>query len=207
MTFYIYSRSESFKSHISKLMLAHATYRQDLNNIKASAGDIVLIHGDSFSAQNLTDALRESSASSYAVAVAEEFPDLGKMLRYANLGLSGYCNAYMAKAHYEQLVFMLQSGQSWFPPSLLSQALAVAHTSVRPEESHEQLLELTSRQRQIALCAAEGKSNKDIAEECGIAERTVKSHLTQIFEKLGVTDRIGLVIHLKKLNMLGSNKR
>jgi DNA-binding NarL/FixJ family response regulator len=188
-------------------MLAHATYRQDLNNIKASAGDIVLIHGDSFSAQNLTDALRESSASSYAVAVAEEFPDLGKMLRYANLGLSGYCNAYMAKAHYEQLVFMLQSGQSWFPPSLLSQALAVAHTSVRPEESHEQLLELTSRQRQIALCAAEGKSNKDIAEECGIAERTVKSHLTQIFEKLGVTDRIGLVIHLKKLNMLGSNKR
>ena len=207
MTFYIYSRSESFKSHISKLMLAHVTYRQDLNNIKASAGDTVLIHGDSFSAQNLTDALRESSASSYAVAVAEEFPDLGKMLRYANLGVSGYCNAYMAKAHYEQLVLMLQSGQSWFPPSLLTQALAVAHTSVRPEESHEQLLELTSRQRQIALCAAEGKSNKDIAEECGIAERTVKSHLTQIFEKLGVADRIGLVIHLKKLNMLGSNKR
>ena len=167
----------------------------------------MLIHGDSFSAQNLTDALRESSASSYAVAVAEEFPDLGKMLRYANLGVSGYCNAYMAKAHYEQLVLMLQSGQSWFPPSLLTQALAVAHTSVRPEESHEQLLELTSRQRQIALCAAEGKSNKDIAEECGIAERTVKSHLTQIFEKLGVADRIGLVIHLKKLNMLGSNKR
>lgn len=188
-------------------MLAHATFRSDLDNIKAAAGDVVLIHGDSFAEQNLTEALRDSATRSYAVAIAEEFPDLGKMLRYANLGVNGYCNAYMAKAHYEQLALMLQSGQSWFPPALLSQALSVAHTSVRPEESHEQLLELTSRQRQIALCIAEGKSNKDIAEECGIAERTVKSHLTQIFDKLNVSDRIGLVIHLKKLNMLGSNKR
>lgn len=188
-------------------MLAHATHRSELNTLKAGVGDVVLIHGDSYSEQALTEALRACVAGEYAVAVAEEFPDLGKMLRYANLGVNGYCNAYMAKAHYEQLVLMLQSGQSWFPPSLLSQALSVAHTSVRPEESHEQLLELTSRQRQIALCIAEGKSNKEVAETCGIAERTVKSHLTQIFDKLGVSDRIGLVIHLKKLNMLGSNKR
>ena len=36
---------------------------------------------------------------------------------------------------------------------------------------------------------AEGKSNKEVASELGISERTVKTHLGHLFEKLGVTSR------------------
>lgn len=207
MTIYIYSKSESFKNHVSQVMWSYVTYRSDPGSIKAGPGDIVLIHGDSYTDANITEILKGCASLSCAIAIAEELPDLGKMLRYTNLGVNGYCNAYMAKPHYDQLVLMLKEGHSWFPPALLTQALAVAHSSVRPEESDEQLLELTSRQKQIALSIAEGKSNKTVAEECGISESTVKSHLTQIFNKLNVSDRVGLVIYLKKLNMLGSTKR
>lgn len=205
MTVYIYSKSESFKAHIDQVMGSHVRHRSDLLSLKATMDDVVIIHASSYSDLQLTDLLKQHS--DLRIAIADDLPDLGKMLRYTNLEVSAYCNAYMAKSHYSQLVLMLEEGHSWFPPSLLSQALALAHSSVRPEESDEQLNELTARQKQIALSIAEGKSNKVVAEECGIAERTVKSHLTQIFNKLNVSDRVGLVIYLKKLNLLNSNKR
>lgn len=207
MIIYIYTKSDSFKEHIKKVMGFHVTYRSDLATMKAGLGDIIVIHASSYSDLNLSDILRDNANASLAIAIADDLPDIGKMLRYTNLGVKGYCNSYMAKAHYDQLVLMLKDGHSWFPPALLSQALSLAHSSVRPEESDEQLLELTSRQKQIALCIAEGKSNKVVAEECGIAEGTVKSHITQIFNKLNVSDRVGLVIHLKELNLLGRNRR
>ncbi len=48
---------------------------------------------------------------------------------------------------------------------------------------------LTKRESQILTSIAEGKSNKDIAEFYDISERTVKNHITNIFDKIGVTDR------------------
>lgn len=207
MNIYIYSKSESFNEHMNKVIASHVTFRSDLSVLKAGASDIVLIHGASFTDAAIQGALRDSASLSCSFAIADDLPDLGKMLRFTNIGIQGYCNAYMAKPHYDQLVLMLGEGHSWYPPELLSQALSIAHSSVSPEDSDEQLNELTSRQKQIALSIAEGKSNKIVAEECGIAEQTVKSHLTQIFAKLNVPDRIGLVIQLKRLNLLGSNRR
>jgi DNA-binding NarL/FixJ family response regulator len=57
------------------------------------------------------------------------------------------------------------------------------------------------RERQVAEAIAGGANNKEIARQLGIAERTVKSHTTTIFDKLGVDDRLKLalkIIALKK---------
>jgi len=48
---------------------------------------------------------------------------------------------------------------------------------------------LTPREREVLECVAEGLPNKLIARRLGIAERTVKAHLTRVFSVLGVTDR------------------
>jgi DNA-binding NarL/FixJ family response regulator len=49
--------------------------------------------------------------------------------------------------------------------------------------------ELSERQRTILVLVAEGKQNKHIARALGISEKTVKAHLTSIYQALGVTDR------------------
>jgi DNA-binding NarL/FixJ family response regulator len=49
--------------------------------------------------------------------------------------------------------------------------------------------ELSERERQVLRCVAQGKPNKLIARELGISEKTVKTHLTHIFQQIGVTDR------------------
>ena len=49
--------------------------------------------------------------------------------------------------------------------------------------------QLTDREREVLLLVRDGLANKQIARRLGIAERTVKAHLTSIFQRLGVTDR------------------
>lgn len=53
---------------------------------------------------------------------------------------------------------------------------------------------LTAREREVAKLAANGASNLQIGEACGISERTVKAHLSAVFEKLEITDRLQLVL-------------
>jgi DNA-binding NarL/FixJ family response regulator len=53
---------------------------------------------------------------------------------------------------------------------------------------------LTSREREIVLALAEGLSNKDIGRRLNLAEGTVKVHLHNIYNKLGVRNRTALAV-------------
>jgi DNA-binding NarL/FixJ family response regulator len=55
---------------------------------------------------------------------------------------------------------------------------------------------LTPREQQIASAIADGRTNRDIASRLGITEQTVKNHLTSIFEKVGVDNRLQLGLAL-----------
>ena len=55
---------------------------------------------------------------------------------------------------------------------------------------------LSDREREVAKLVAEGASNAEIAERLGIALRAVKAHLSQVFQKLGVRNRINLMVVL-----------
>jgi DNA-binding NarL/FixJ family response regulator len=65
-------------------------------------------------------------------------------------------------------------------------------------DATDRLTTLTTRERQIALAVADGRSNRDIAGHLRISEQTVKNHLTSIFEKMGVTSRLQLALTLVK---------
>jgi DNA-binding CsgD family transcriptional regulator len=51
---------------------------------------------------------------------------------------------------------------------------------------------LTKREREVAECAAQGQTNKQIADQLRISTNTVKNHLFRVFEKLGLSNRIEL---------------
>jgi len=64
-------------------------------------------------------------------------------------------------------------------------------------EADEAMLDgLTKRERQIARLVSNGASNKDIARQLDISDRTVKAHLTAVFDKLQVHDRLQLALRL-----------
>jgi DNA-binding NarL/FixJ family response regulator len=70
-------------------------------------------------------------------------------------------------------------------------SIPAANTSLAIEA-----LPLTSRELQVAKCAARGKTNKVIASELGLSEHTVKNYLFHAFEKLGVSNRTELLFCL-----------
>lgn len=95
--------------------------------------------------------------------------------------------AYLTKdASAEELVSAIESatrGKRYLPP-----ALARLLNQRHPAD------ELTSRELEVLELLAQGMSNQDIGTTLGIAEKTVRIHMTHIFEKLGVTDRTQAVI-------------
>jgi len=56
---------------------------------------------------------------------------------------------------------------------------------------------LSERERDVALMIDQGKSNREIGDALFISERTVKAHLSSIYKKLHVEDRVHLILRLR----------
>jgi two-component system nitrate/nitrite response regulator NarL len=61
-------------------------------------------------------------------------------------------------------------------------------------EARDPVLDLTARERQVVAAIVVGCSNADIAHKFAISAKTVKHHLTKVFEKLGVSNRLELAL-------------
>lgn len=190
----VYSRSYSFESHINAVVDDEVSFRQSLSPALAGSGTVFLVHVGSFS-RELDSWLKHTCQSGAIVGIADDNPGIENMLTYTGVGVHGYFNAYMAAPHYAQMIRLLKNGQSWFPPELLKQAFKLARSAM---PSEIRLDSLTQREREIAYAVAKGKNNKVIADECNITERTVKAHLTHIFKKLDIKDRVSLAVYLNQ---------
>ena len=193
----VYSRSRSFEDHINTVIDHEVSFRSTLSPAVACTGNVYMVHASSFS-RELAPWLENACKSGAVIGVADDNPGIENMLSYTEAGVQAYFNAYMAGPHYAQMVRLLSNSQSWFPPPLLKHAFDLARAAI-PNVIH--LEKLTEREREIALAVAEGKNNKLIADECNITERTVKSHLTNIFKKLDIKDRVSLVVYLKQASV------
>ena len=142
--------------------------------------------------------LKHVSGKPLHVGVCADVPNIREMLECVRLGAKAYCNSHMAAMHYYQMLQLLGQGQSWFPPQMLEETFRLAQQSVKPAPEQKPLEMLTTREKEIALAVADGKSNRQIADLYDISEPTVKTHLSNIFRKLELRDRVGLVLYLKQ---------
>lgn len=196
----VYSRSRAFESHINAVVDIDVSYRSTLSPAIASRGSIYLVHAASFP-RELDSWLKTSCKKAAVIGIADDSPGVKDLLAYTETGVLAYFNAYMAAPYYSQMLRLLSSGQSWFPPPLVSQVFELARTVTAKSADAARLEQLTKRELEIAFAVAEGKNNRLIADECNIAEPTVKSHLTHIFRKLDVKDRVSLVIYLNQAGL------
>jgi two-component system nitrate/nitrite response regulator NarL len=91
-------------------------------------------------------------------------------------------------------IHSIMAGQLWFDRNTLSDLLK--DQSEGPESK------LTPRELEIVGQLASGSANKDIAESLGISEGTVKRHLANIFEKVGVSNRLELAVLAMNRNLV-----
>lgn len=113
-------------------------------------------------------------------------------------GVAGYCNGHAAPAVLQQIAATVANGGIWLGQSLLNRMIkGMAQLAARkftPPGTAEWGKNLTEREIAVSQIAATGASNKEIANQLNITERTVKAHLGATFEKLGVRDRLQLTL-------------
>jgi len=114
-------------------------------------------------------------------------------------GCVGYCHAYSDSATLIQISQVTKAGHVWIGTNLMQQLIQSANRAatlptVLPNTAWQTTL--TAREREIAKLAARGTSNLQIAETCDISERTVKAHMSSIFDKLSITDRLQLALRV-----------
>ncbi|HME31912.1 MAG TPA: response regulator transcription factor [Terriglobales bacterium] len=118
------------------------------------------------------------------------------ILRAIGAGAKGYIPEDADPADFKQAIRTLHSGSVWAPGRVLGTFIerVTASTSVRqvPPEGGQML---SHRQRQVLGLLAVGNSNKEIARELGLTERTVKAHVAGLLRKIGAPNRIALSVH------------
>jgi len=113
-------------------------------------------------------------------------------------GCAAYCHAYSDAFTLRQVQQVVELGQVWIGKDLMQRLIsmarrlapAVAKTASGWSEG------LTQREAEIAVLAANGASNLAIATQCEISERTVKAHLSAVFVKLNISDRLQLALRV-----------
>jgi len=146
--------------------------------------------------------------------VASVRPGDAEGMQVMRCGVRGYCHAYVPAATWTQVLQAVTTGSVWLGASLITRLLhqldAIMAGSAKTSDASSTDLSrnpvsgwqhdaLTERECTIARCVAQGDPNGKIAAAMGISERTVKAHLTTIFEKLGVTDRLQLALRVHGL--------
>lgn len=125
-------------------------------------------------------------------------------------GASGYAHAYAVPALLQEVALVVALGGLWVGPELLQRLVGASSAALAriplpaaepaseaaPVPANNAWAALSAREAQVARAVTAGRSNKEVASQLFISERTVKAHLSAVFEKLGVRDRLQLVLRL-----------
>ncbi len=134
------------------------------------------------------------------IVVLANMPNHAESLHALSLGAMGYAHAYSASDGLKEIKTVISHGGLWLGQELLQRLIETSTklTGNQPAYVDGLLAQLTHREKEVAVEAAKGLSNKEIARILNITERTVKAHLASIFERLGAKDRLQLALMLNK---------
>jgi DNA-binding NarL/FixJ family response regulator len=122
-------------------------------------------------------------------------------------GVRGCCRNDINPKLLEHVVMAIQQGELWIRRTLTCRLIDELGKTTSKNKAYRAsiglLNHLTQREYDIAVRVGNGDSNRQIAQSCAISERTVKAHLTEVYLKLGVTDRLNLALVLSADNRNG----
>ncbi|MGD0948874.1 MAG: response regulator transcription factor [Candidatus Binatia bacterium] len=146
---------------------------------------------------SLVDIQALTSQVSVIVVTASEQP--GDALEAIRSGARAVVLKRFAVQTLMDAIRTVVEGEVWMPPSLQ------AHIAANIRGSREDAI--TDREREIIREVALGLRNAEVARKLFISEVTVKRHLSNIFQKLGIRDRVELTLYAARLGIIGVHER
>jgi len=147
---------------------------------------------------------RESRAR---IIVLTSFGDDDKLFAALRAGAAGYLLKDVQPPDLARAIRTVHAGEALLAPAvatmLVEQLAAEDGTDRTPGRRDEDRVHLTPRELEVLAELARGRANKAIAFELGVAERTVKTHVSNILGKLGFTDRTQAAVYAVEHGLVG----
>jgi DNA-binding NarL/FixJ family response regulator len=135
-----------------------------------------------------------------AVVVVSANDDPRVIRRALDHGAAGYLPKSTGLDELRGAIRSVLACEQWLPAGLRG-AVGGARSSPRDTDLAARLASLSPQQFRVLTLVAEGLLNKQIADRLGVQERTVKAHLTAIFDRLGVRNRTQAGVVLRELEL------
>ena len=179
-------------------VVAEARNKNEALEAARSRPDVILLDLDlgSDSGLELVPELMKAAPQA-RILVLTGVLDPGVHLRAVCLGAIGVVLKLEAARVLTKAIRKVHAGEAWLNRTMVANAMSELQTKERKDRDPERrkIESLTARESEIIALIGEGLRNKAIAERLYISEKTVRHHLTSIFSKLEVCDRLELMIY------------
>jgi len=146
-----------------------------------------------------------NSVPSARVIVLTNYDEDDLVFSSIRAGASGYLLKEVTGSQLTNAIRTVSDGFSLIYPSVAKRVLdefGRLRAADRPAGDDEGYSDLTAREREVLKLVASGRANKEIAGALGISERTVKTHISNIFSKLELTDRTQAALYVHNRGLL-----
>lgn len=190
-------------SSAEMLLTQSSNYEDTVNRLKSASYDYCFVYLDN---EHFSQKVEQ------VVLLREMFPHLkivafpylrsqSAAIRMLSMGVNGQCSPFIAREQLGLVLSVIDSGEVWGGKELIQQLIqrSARQTVIEVDDHSFSGAELLSeRELEVVDCVAKGLSNKHIARELDVTERTVKAHLTAIFKKLDLKDRLSLALLVQR---------
>lgn len=121
------------------------------------------------------------------------------LLKAVDIGVNGYLLKDSESSELKKAILSVVNGDDYIQPSLIP---LLNSKMIDRDKDSIKIEQLTKREMEVLKLLAFGMYNKEVAESLEISERTVKNHVSNIFKKIGVTDRTQAAVFAIRNNLI-----
>ncbi len=141
-----------------------------------------------------------STSPHIGILMLTMFEDDDSVFAAIRAGARGYLLKGALKAEILRAIRAVNSGEVIFGAAI-AQRMARYFAGIRPAPSSELFPELTDREREILSLIAQHLTNAEIAGRLSLSPKTVRNHVSNIFDKLQVTDRVQAILRAREAGL------
>ncbi len=141
----------------------------------------------------------KSKDSKVKILILTVHNELEYLLKAVDIGVDGYILKDSESSELKRAIQSVCNGENYIQASLIP---ALNNRLVNRDIDKDKIDSLTNRELEVLIQVANGMSNKEIATNLNISERTVKNHISNIFKKIDVSDRTQAAVFAIRNNII-----
>lgn len=210
MNIYVYSTNVEITKRFLEILSAPENSVHSFSSIESitkalaqeSLVNLIYHLGQDEHAESELESIQTAFREKINTLVVTNTPEPEQGVRLLNLNVRGYVNTFIEQDKLIMALSVIEQGEIWAGAALIQYMLTKSINQNKSDQALEQETSvfklLSDREQQIAQKVLLGLQNKHIGDELFITERTVKAHLSTIFKKLKVRNRLEMTLKLQQ---------